>query len=222
MRSPATRRSMRGSARIWLCRPAPRRSRISRPISPARSTRCRLPPSGTSKPRARSPACCKDRGRVERAGRGRDHRAADPPAGIAADDVAAVPDESCELPLIFRRRNAKRPEAKASGLSVLPVLSALRLLLHNELIHARECVVDSAARRRANDQGRCRRDRPGIARDIVATHRRHGRSPAGRVRCRQGNFDLRKREPMLLDMEQEIAAVAGGVEIASPGNGFCR
>ena len=33
-----------------------------------------------------------------------DPRAADAAAGLAADDVAAVPDESCELSLIFRRR----------------------------------------------------------------------------------------------------------------------
>src|SRR5262245_17138300 len=35
-------------------------------------------------------------------------------------------------------------------------------------------------------------------------------------------FDLRKRESMLLDMEQEIAAIACGVEIGAPRDGSGR
>ena len=138
--------------------------------------------------RACSAACWKRSRACRTTSRGRDHRAADPPAGIAADDVAAVPDEFGELPLIFRRRNARGRKRKLPA-SCVPILapSVTTAFAQRTDTCARMC-VDSAARRRANDQGRCRRDRPGIARDIVAAHRRHGRSPAGRGRCRQGNF----------------------------------
>ena len=91
----------------------------------------------------------------------------------------------------------------------------LRLLLHDELIHARECVrilllvgvpvVEIGA--------------GGIVRELQTISQQH---VGIMVKAKQlesvvgeESLDLWEREPMLLDMEQEIAATAGGIEIAA-------
>ncbi len=57
-RPRAAPRSTSGSEPRSTCRPARRRSRTSRPISPARRRRCRPPATATARPRRRSPTCC--------------------------------------------------------------------------------------------------------------------------------------------------------------------
>jgi flagellar hook-associated protein 3 FlgL len=57
MRRRAVPRSISAWRRLSTCRPARRKSRISRPSLPARRSRWRLPPTGTPRPRARWPTC---------------------------------------------------------------------------------------------------------------------------------------------------------------------
>ena len=98
----------------------------------------------------------------------------------------------------------------------------LRLLLHDELIHARKCmwmlllefvpVIEVGA--------------GGIVRKLFAIARRHGYfeleadefKPVGGEKI----LDLGDRETVFLDVEQEVAAIAGAVEIGSPDDGPFR